>query len=228
MFQGLITLSIRKLFLTSHLNFLLAHGQLAVDQHPQVLFCQTSLHCVGLLRPWCSTQCLALPKAVQLDMAHWTSLSRSLCRAFLHSSRSTCPPNLVSAAGLLRGHCIPSSRVLIKMLNKARPNPEPLWTPLVTGCQPDWNLFTMTLSPTIQTDFRPANSISNPSYEQPVSPGRNLWGTESNASLKPMETTLSRYTICLKDLGLYTLDESTSLLMTWNKTQEIFLYPTYT
>ena len=67
----------------------------------------------------CRTWHLALLKLTQLASAHQSSLSRSLCRAFPPSSRGVpFPPNLVSSANLLREHSIPSSRSLIKMLNK--------------------------------------------------------------------------------------------------------------
>ena len=72
---------------------------------------------MGLLWPKCRTQPLAFLNLIQFALAHRSSLSRSLCRAFLHSSRLTLPPNLVSSADLLREHSIPSSRSLIKMFS---------------------------------------------------------------------------------------------------------------
>ncbi|XP_075581721.1 AN1-type zinc finger protein 5-like isoform X2 [Pelecanus crispus] len=63
-------------------------------------------------------------------MANRSSLSRSLCRAILPSSRSTLPPSLVSSANLLRAHSIPSSRSLIKILNKAGPKTEDVRAPV--------------------------------------------------------------------------------------------------
>ncbi|KAK4825193.1 hypothetical protein QYF61_025121 [Mycteria americana] len=114
--------------LLGHLGALPAHIQAAVDQHAQ-----------------CSTQHLALLNLIQLALAHRSSLSRSLCRAFLPSSRSTLPHNLVSSANLLRVHSIPSSRSLIKLLNRTGPKTEPCGTPLVTGRQLDLIPFTTTL-----------------------------------------------------------------------------------
>jgi len=48
------------------------------------------------------------------------------------------PAQLVSSANLLREHSIPSSRSLIKMLNKTAPKIEPWGTALVTGRQLDF------------------------------------------------------------------------------------------
>ncbi|KAK4827132.1 hypothetical protein QYF61_014526 [Mycteria americana] len=101
--------------------------------------------CMGLLWPKCRTLHLALLNLIQLTSAHPSSLSRSLCRAFLASSRSTLPHNLVSSANLLRVHSIPSSRSLIKILNRTGPNTEPWGTPLVIGCQLDLTPFTTAL-----------------------------------------------------------------------------------
>ena len=48
---------------------------------------------MGLLWPKCRTWNLALLNLIQLALGHWSILSRSLCRAFFRSSRSTFPPN---------------------------------------------------------------------------------------------------------------------------------------
>ncbi|KAF1466761.1 Conserved oligomeric Golgi complex subunit 5, partial [Megadyptes antipodes antipodes] len=90
--------------LLGHLGTLPAHVQPAVNQHPQVLFCQAAfqplfpqpvaLH--GVVVAKVQTRPLALLNLIQLALAHRSSLSRSLCRAFLPSSRSALPPNLVS------------------------------------------------------------------------------------------------------------------------------------
>jgi len=102
-------------------------------------------HCMGLLWPKCRTWHLALLNLIQLTLAHRSSLSRSLCRAFLPPSRSTLPPSLVSSASLLREHSVPSSRSLIKTLNNTGPETEPWGTLLVTGQQLDLVPFTTTL-----------------------------------------------------------------------------------
>ncbi|KAK4818658.1 hypothetical protein QYF61_017266 [Mycteria americana] len=123
-----------------HLGTLPAHIQPAVNQHSPVLFCLAAFQPL-FPRP------VALHGVVvtQLALAHRSSLSRSLCRAFLPSGRSTLPHNLVSSENLLRVHSIPSSRSLIKMLNRTGPSTEPWGTPLVTGRQVDLTPFTTTL-----------------------------------------------------------------------------------
>jgi len=88
---------------------------------------------------------LNLLKLLQLASAHQSSLSRSLCRAFLPSRRSTLPPSLMSFTNLLREHSIPLSRSLVKMLNQTGPKTEPWGTPLMNGRQPNLTPFTTTL-----------------------------------------------------------------------------------
>ncbi|KAK4828032.1 hypothetical protein QYF61_022809 [Mycteria americana] len=85
------------------------------------------------------------PNLIQLAQAHRSSLSRSLCRASLPSSRLTLLPSLLSSANLLRVHSIPLSRSLIKILKKTGPKTKPWGTPLVTSCQLDLTLFTTSL-----------------------------------------------------------------------------------
>jgi len=111
--------------LLGHLGTLLAHVQLAVNQHSQV-------H----LR-WAAFQPL-LPKpealhgvvvtqvqdpALGLVEPHTVGLSPSIqsVQISLQSLPTLKQPSLVSSANLLRDHSIPSSRLLIKML---RPDPE--------------------------------------------------------------------------------------------------------
>lgn len=78
---------------------------------------------------------------------HQSILSRSLCRAFLASSRLTPPPNLVTSANLLKVHPIPSSRSSVKILNRASPNADHWETSLVTGLQMD--LTSLTAPPSL-------------------------------------------------------------------------------
>jgi len=99
------------------------------------------LFCILNSRTWN----LALLKLVQVASAQLSSLSRSLCRALLPSSTLALPPNMESSANLLREHSIPSSRSLIKILNKTGLKTEPWGTPLVTGRQLDLTPFTNTL-----------------------------------------------------------------------------------
>ncbi|KAK4826427.1 hypothetical protein QYF61_008960 [Mycteria americana] len=128
--------------LLGHLSTLLAHIQAAVNQHLQVLLCwavfqplfpkSVALHGVVVAQVQDLALSLVEPHTTGPSLS---SLSRSLCRAFLPSSRSTLPHNLVSSASLLRVHLIPSSRSLIKISNKTGPKTEPWGTPLVTGHQ---------------------------------------------------------------------------------------------
>jgi len=75
-------------------------------------------HCMGLLWPKCGIYHFPLLNALQLDASHWSRLFRSLCAAFLHSSRSMLSPNLVLSVNLLRVHSIPPSVSLMKILKK--------------------------------------------------------------------------------------------------------------
>ncbi|KAK4828555.1 hypothetical protein QYF61_027524 [Mycteria americana] len=89
---------------------LLGHLGTLPAQHPQALFHQAAfqplfpkpvaLH--GVVMTQVQDPALALLKLIQLDSAHQSSLSTLLCRAFLPSSSSTLPHNLVSSANLLR------------------------------------------------------------------------------------------------------------------------------
>lgn len=85
---------------------LLPHVQLAVDYHRQVLFQRSAfprpvvLHGVVVAKVR-GPGSLVLLDLFQLASAQRSSLSGSLCRAFLPSSQSTPLPNLASPAGLL-------------------------------------------------------------------------------------------------------------------------------
>ncbi|KAK4811045.1 hypothetical protein QYF61_015749 [Mycteria americana] len=154
-----------------HLGTLPAHVQLTVNQHPQVLFRRGSFPATLPQACSCRTLHLALLNPIQLTSAHRSSLSRSLCRAFLPSSRSTLPHNLVSSANLLRVHSIPSSRSLIKILNKTGPKTEPWGTSLVTSRQLDLTPFTTTLWARPSSQFLPSEEYTRLSHEPPASPG---------------------------------------------------------
>ncbi|KAK4824318.1 LOW QUALITY PROTEIN: hypothetical protein QYF61_013593 [Mycteria americana] len=115
------------------LGTLLAHIQAAVNQHSQVLFClaafqplfpkSVALHVVVVTQ--------VQDPALGLVEPHTVGLSPSIQPAQI--PLSTLPHNLVSSANLLRVHSIPSSRSLIKMLNRTGPNTEPWGTPLNSG-----------------------------------------------------------------------------------------------
>ena len=100
---------------------------------------------MGLLWPKCRAWHLALLQLIQLALAHWSSLSRPLCRAFLPLSRLTHLPDLVSSANLVRVPSIPLPRSLIKILNRTGPSSDPWGTPLVTRRQLALTSFTTTL-----------------------------------------------------------------------------------
>ncbi|KAK4823665.1 LOW QUALITY PROTEIN: hypothetical protein QYF61_005017 [Mycteria americana] len=134
--------------LLGHLGTLLAHIQLAIDQHHQVLFYRPLFPKPVALHGVVVTQVQDL--ALSLLESHKIGLGPSIQPiqiplAFLPSSRSTLPHNLVSSANLLRVHSIASSRSLIKILNRTGPSTEPWGTPLVTSCQVDLTPFTTTL-----------------------------------------------------------------------------------
>ena len=115
--------------LLGHLGTLPAHGQPAVNQHRQVLFLRTAfqpllpkpvaLHGVVVTKVQDPAFGLVLPHTVGLGPSIW-----SVLMPLQGLPRSTLPPSLVSSANLLRAYSIPSSRSLIKMLNKTRPKTE--------------------------------------------------------------------------------------------------------
>ena len=111
---------------------------------------------MGLLWPKCRTWHLTLLKLIQLTLAHRSRLSRSLCRAFLPSIRSTLPPNLVSSGNLLKVHLIPSSRTLIKDHKQNCPQ---YWALVNTTCvqlPPGFNsILHHSLSLSVQPVFYP-------------------------------------------------------------------------
>lgn len=117
--------------------------------------------------------CLVEPHSVGLGPS--IQLSRSLCRAFLPSSRSTFPPLLVSSVNLLRVHTIPLSRSLMKMLKTIGPNTEPWGAPRVTKHKLD-----VLHSPPLSGHSNPASK----EYTHPHTPQeatfswRMLWETE--------------------------------------------------
>ncbi|KAK4809169.1 hypothetical protein QYF61_006427 [Mycteria americana] len=128
--------------LLGHLGTLLAHIQPAVDQHPQVLLHQAAFQPLfpkpAALHGVVVTQ--VQDPALSRVEPHTIGLGPSIqpVQVPLQSlpilKRSTLPPSLVSSANGLRVHSIPSSRSLIKTLNRTGPNTEPWGTPLVTGC----------------------------------------------------------------------------------------------
>ena len=105
---------------------------------------------------------MVLLNFIPLASTQQSSLSISFCRAFLPSGRWTHPPNLVSCAKILR---MPSSRSLVKILNRTGPSTHP-WGTHVTDCQLDLTPFTTTP----WTGY-PASSL--PSRALPACPGEH-------------------------------------------------------
>jgi len=79
-----------------------------------------------LLWPKCRIQHLVLLNFIPLASTQQSSLSRSRCRAFFPSGRSTFPPSLGSSANFLRMHLISSSRSSIKILKRTSPTTDRL------------------------------------------------------------------------------------------------------
>ncbi|KAK4831743.1 LOW QUALITY PROTEIN: hypothetical protein QYF61_018873 [Mycteria americana] len=138
--------------LLGRLGTLPAHIQAAVNQHSQVLLCQAAfqplfpkpvaLHGVVVTQVQDLALSLVEPHTIGLGPLIHT-VQNPL--AFLPSRRSMLPPNLLSSANLLRAHSIPSSRSLIKILNRTGSKTEPRRTSLVTGHHLHLTPFTITL-----------------------------------------------------------------------------------
>ncbi|KAK4806792.1 hypothetical protein QYF61_005588 [Mycteria americana] len=94
--------------------------------------------CLGLFLPRGRTLPFPLLNFMRFLSAHFSSLFRSLWMAARSSAISATPPTFVSPANLLRVHSAPSSRSLMKMLNRTGPSIDPWATPLVTGIQLDF------------------------------------------------------------------------------------------
>lgn len=77
-----------------------------------LLLRRSKYHFMGLSWPTWRTEHLALLDVMRLDVAHWSSLCRSLYRTY----RLAVPLKLVSPVNSLRVHLIPSFTSLIKML----------------------------------------------------------------------------------------------------------------
>jgi len=121
-------------------------------QHPQVLSCWASLShsspslylCPTLLHPRDSIWHLHLLNFCSPLIVQYSNVSRSFCKASPSSKGSTAPPSLVLSLKMLRMLSTHASRSLVKMFNRTGPSIEPWGAALVTDCQPDVALFTMT------------------------------------------------------------------------------------
>ncbi|XP_048782344.1 uncharacterized protein LOC125684319 isoform X1 [Lagopus muta] len=85
---------------------------------------------------------------------------------------------------LLRVAIIPSSRSLMKMLNKSGPSTDPWGTPLVTGLQPDSALPTTTLCALPVSQFSTHLTVHSSIPHLLSFVTRMWWGTASKALLK--------------------------------------------
>ncbi|KAK4821248.1 hypothetical protein QYF61_016547 [Mycteria americana] len=136
-----------------HLGTLLAHIQAAVNQHPQVLLCRAAfqplfpkpvaLHGVAVAQVQDLTLGLVEPHTI--DLGPSIQPVRIPLQSLPTLKHINTPAQFGVICNLLRAHSIPSSRSLIKILNRTGPKTEPWGTPLVTGCQLDLTPFTTTL-----------------------------------------------------------------------------------
>lgn len=100
----------------------LDYAQPAFDKHPQAFFCWAAFQPLfpqpvaldGVVVTHVQDLELHLikpnPRLGSLALSYYSSLSRSLCKAFIPSSRSTLPHNLMSYKNSSWVHLIPSSK----------------------------------------------------------------------------------------------------------------------
>lgn len=121
---------------------LLADVQVGAHQNLQALFCRTAFQLGVLHTFWCPG--LSLPRCWTLQFllnfkrflpAYLFSMSRFLLMSAQPSGEPTTPPSSVSCLGLRRVHSTlpPSSRSLMKMLNRTGSSIDRWGTLLVTG-----------------------------------------------------------------------------------------------
>ena len=89
---------------------------------------------------------------------HQLPLCPTLQRVQVSLNGSTAPPSFVLSATLLRMHSIPSSRSLMKMLNKTGPSTNPRCTSVATGLQLDCTADHNSLSSASQPVLSPPHS----------------------------------------------------------------------
>jgi len=164
---------------------MLAHIQLAINQHPQILF---SSPCTWL--PWGYHD----PDARPCTWICWTSwsspgLTAQACLILsgwyaISSGMLTAEHSLVSFTNLLRVHLIPLLMSLIKTLKSISPSIDPWGIPLVTDLHLDIESLATTSceqscnQPLIHQTVHPSNPyLSNLE-------SRMLWETMSKALLK--------------------------------------------
>jgi len=132
---------------------LLAHVQLAVDQHPQVLFLwaasqpplpkPVALH--GVVVTQVQDQALGLVEPRMTDLGPLIQPVQIPLQSLPTLKQIDTPTQLGVVCKFTEGALSPLIQTLIKMLNRTGPKTEPWRTPLVTGCQLDLTPFTTTL-----------------------------------------------------------------------------------
>ncbi|KAK4828728.1 hypothetical protein QYF61_000719 [Mycteria americana] len=85
--------------------------------------------------PW--VQDSTLVELYEVPASPFSSISRPLWMAAQPSGISATPPSFVSSVNLLKVHSAPTSRSLMKMLNRTEPSTDSWGTLLVTGLQLD-------------------------------------------------------------------------------------------
>ena len=102
--------------------------------------------CIRLFLPRCRTLYLPFLNPVRFLSSHFSCLSRFHWMTAQPSGLSANPPGFLSSSNLLSVDSIPSSRLLVKMLNKTEPSTDPRGRPLITDLQADLALLMTTLS----------------------------------------------------------------------------------
>jgi len=119
--------------LLGHLGTLLAHVQPAADQHPEILFRQetfqpllpepVALH--GVVVTKVQDPALGLVESQAVGLGPLIQSVQIPLQSLPTLKQIDASTQLGVIGNLLREHSIPSSRSLIKMLNKSRPKTEP-------------------------------------------------------------------------------------------------------
>jgi len=179
--------------LLGHLGTLLAHVQLAVSQHPQVLFRQAAFQL--LLPKPVALHGVVVTEVQDLALGHVETPTDGLgpsmqpvqipLQILPTLEQVDTPTQLGVICKLTEGPLNPSSISLRKMLSKTGPKAEHWGTPLVTGRQLDLTPFTTTLCARPFSQFFIQRRV-HPSKPWAASFSRRmLWGTVSKALLKP-------------------------------------------
>ncbi|KAK4827142.1 LOW QUALITY PROTEIN: hypothetical protein QYF61_014736 [Mycteria americana] len=128
------------------------HGELLINQHPQVLLLRAALNpfstqpvfVLGIALTHVQDLALGLVELYGVRIGPTSQACQGPSGWHLFPPASA-PHSLVLLADLLRVHSIPLSMSLTKMLNSAGPNTDPWGTPLITGLHLDIEPLTATL-----------------------------------------------------------------------------------